>query len=67
MNSYSTDGFIWHNCYFFQKSWYIIMYDLMGVIQSVFSGQMIRKYFSRSCIVLLPKVSYPKKLFESNL
>lgn len=48
--------------YFFQKCWGIIQKDLMGVIRSLFSVQMISKYFSRSCIVLFPKVNNPSKI-----
>lgn len=36
----------------------------MGVIQAFFSGQMIPKYFSLSCIVLQSKVSNPTKINE---
>ncbi|XP_069154427.1 uncharacterized protein [Solanum lycopersicum] len=42
----------------------IINHDLMGVIQAFFSSQMIPEYFSRSCIVLLPKVNNPNKMNE---
>ncbi|WMV45638.1 hypothetical protein MTR67_039023 [Solanum verrucosum] len=50
------------NGYFIQKCWHIIRHDLLGVIQAFFCGQMIPKYFSHSCIILLPKVSNPNKL-----
>uniref|UniRef100_M1E013 RNA-directed DNA polymerase (Reverse transcriptase); Ribonuclease H n=1 Tax=Solanum tuberosum TaxID=4113 RepID=M1E013_SOLTU len=52
------------NGYFFQKWWPIIKHDLLGVTQAFFCGQMIPKYFSHSCIVLLPMVSNPNKLTE---
>ena len=50
------------NGYFYQKCWHIIKNDLMEVVQAFFSGQMIPKYFSHSCIVLLPKVNNPNKM-----
>ena len=50
-SSAGPDGMIQ---YFFQKFWHIIKNDLMGVVQAFFSGQMVPKYFSHSCIVLLP-------------
>ena len=50
------------NGYFFKKRLNIIKDDLMGVVKVFFSGQIIPKYFSRSCIVLLSKVSNPNKL-----
>ena len=52
------------NGYFFQKCWHIIKHDLMGVVNAFISGQMIPKYFSHSCIILLPKVSNLKKFNE---
>lgn len=52
------------NEYFYQKCWHIIKNDLMGVMQALFNGQMIPKYFSHSCIVLLPKVNNPNKMTE---
>lgn len=50
------------NGYIFQKWWHIIKRDLLWVILAFFSCQMISKYFSHSCIVLLPNVSNPNKL-----
>ena len=55
------------NGFVFQKCWHIIMNDLMGVVQAFFSGQMITKYFSHSCIVLLPKGNNPNKMTEYRL
>ena len=52
------------NGYFFQKCLHIIKQDLLGVIFASFSGQMIHKHFSHSCIILLPKVSNRNKLKE---
>ncbi|XP_015158404.1 uncharacterized protein [Solanum tuberosum] len=56
MNPNSAAGPDGMNGYFFQKCWDIIKHDLFGVIQAFFCGQMIPKYFSHSCIVLLPKI-----------
>ena len=52
------------NGYSFQKCWHIIKDELVGVVKALFSGQIIGKYFSHSCIVLLPKVSSPNKFTE---
>ncbi|XP_049399720.1 uncharacterized protein LOC125863746 [Solanum stenotomum] len=49
---------------FFQKCWSIINKDLLAVIHSFFSGHLLPKYFSHTCLVLLPKVSNPNKLSE---
>ena len=62
INPTSADGPDCMNGYFFQKCCHIIKDDLMAVVKAFFSGQMIPKYFSHSCIVLLPKVNYPNRL-----
>lgn len=62
MNPDTAAGLDGMNCYFFQKDWHIFIYDLMGVFQAFFRGQMILKYFYNSCIVLLHKLSNSKKL-----
>ncbi|XP_069154435.1 uncharacterized protein [Solanum lycopersicum] len=67
MNPNSTAGPDGMNGYFFQKCWNIIKSDLIEVQHAFFSGQMIPKYFSHSCIVLLPKVNNPNKLTEFRL
>ncbi|XP_015161044.1 uncharacterized protein [Solanum tuberosum] len=64
MNPNSAAGPDGMNGCFFQKCWQIIKHDLLAVILAFFSGQMIPKYFSHSCIVLLPKVNNPNKLSE---
>ncbi|XP_015084239.1 uncharacterized protein LOC107027648 [Solanum pennellii] len=64
MNPNSAAGPDGMNGYFFQKCWNIIKNDLIEVLHAFFSGQMIPKYFSHSCIVLLPKVNNPNKLTE---
>ena len=48
----------------FQKCWSIIKHDLHEVINSFITCQMLSKYFSHSCIVLLPKLNNPKNLSE---
>ncbi|KAK6782003.1 hypothetical protein RDI58_019799 [Solanum bulbocastanum] len=64
MNPNSAAGPDGMNGNFYQNCWHIIKHDLLEVIQAFFCGQMIPKYFSHSCIVLLPKVSNPTKLRE---
>jgi len=64
MNLNSAAGTDGMNGHFFQKCWPIIKHDLLGVIQAFFCGHIIPKYFSHSCIVLLPKVNNPNKLTE---
>ncbi|KAH0646562.1 hypothetical protein KY284_034446 [Solanum tuberosum] len=64
MNPNSAAGPDGMNGYFFQKCWNIINKDLMAVIHAFFSGQMIPKYFSHACLILLPKVKNPNRLNE---
>ncbi|KAK6780041.1 hypothetical protein RDI58_022225 [Solanum bulbocastanum] len=52
------------NGYFFQKCWDIIKEDLLAIIHAFFNGQMVPKYISHACIVLLPKVKHPNRLSE---
>ncbi|KAK6780088.1 hypothetical protein RDI58_022272 [Solanum bulbocastanum] len=64
MNPNSAAGPDGMNGYFFQNCWDIINKDLLAVIQAFFSGQMIPKYITHACLVLLPKVKHPNKLSE---
>ena len=64
INPNSAAGLDCMNGYFFKKCWHIIKNVLMGIAQAFFSGQMIPKYFSYSCILLLPKVNNPNKMIE---
>lgn len=64
MNPQSAAGPDGINRHFFQKCLHIINKDLSEVIMDFFTGQEIPKYFSYSCIVLLPQVSNPKKVKE---
>lgn len=50
--------------YFFKKCWQIIKTNLMGLLNTFLSSQMIPKYYSHSWIVLLPKVNNLSKLTE---
>ncbi|XP_015054774.1 uncharacterized protein LOC107001125 [Solanum pennellii] len=64
MKPISAAGSDGMNGYFFQMYWHIIKDDLMGVVKVFISGKIIPKYFSHSCIILLPKVSNQNKLTE---
>ncbi|KAG5615000.1 hypothetical protein H5410_014824 [Solanum commersonii] len=64
MNPNSAAGPDGMNGCFFQKCWSIIKIELLAVIHAFFSGRMLPKYFSHTCLVLLPKVKKPNKLNE---
>lgn len=49
---------------FFQAYWSVINNDLLAVAQAFYCGQMLPKYFTHACLVLLPKISCPSKLSE---
>ncbi|KAK6781998.1 hypothetical protein RDI58_019794 [Solanum bulbocastanum] len=53
------------NGWFFQKCWDIIKQELLVVVFAFFNGQMLPKYFTHACLVLLPKVKHPNKLAEN--
>ncbi|XP_055826362.1 uncharacterized protein LOC129894731 [Solanum dulcamara] len=64
MNPNSAAGPDGMNGKFFQECWEIIKEDLFRVVLSFFNGQTLPKYYTHTCLVLLPKVSHPTKLSE---
>lgn len=62
MNTNSVAGPDWVNGKIFQVCWDNIKNDLLAVIQAFFCGQDIPKYFSYTCLVLLPKINHINKL-----
>ena len=64
MNPTSAPGIDGMNVFFFQKCWNIIKNDLLAVINAFFCCQVLPKYFSHACQILLPKVKNPNKLSE---
>ncbi|XP_059289514.1 uncharacterized protein LOC132043044 [Lycium ferocissimum] len=64
MNPNSAAGPDGMNGKFFQSCWDIIKIDLLAVVQSFFCGHTMPKCFSRTRLVLLPKVDHPNKLTE---
>lgn len=64
MNAHLAAGSNGMNRKIFQSYWHIIGQDLLQVVLSVFCGKVVPKYFSNTCLVLLPKVEHPNKLLE---
>lgn len=64
MNPNSTAGPDGMSGNFYQSCWGVIKVDLLKVVQYFFCGNAIPKYFSHSCLVLLPKVDHPNKLTD---
>lgn len=55
-SSAEPDGF---NDFFFQKSWEIIGVDILNMVKAVFRGHQLTKYFTNTCLVLIPKIDNP--------
>lgn len=64
MNAHSAAGTDRMNEKFFQSCQNILGQDLLQVVISFFCGHAIPKYFSYTCLILLPKVTQPNKLSE---
>ncbi|XP_075080571.1 uncharacterized protein LOC142166058 [Nicotiana tabacum] len=52
----SLDGF---NGVFYQTCWEVIKEDIMAFVQAFFNGRNLTKFYSHSCLVLVPKVESP--------
>nr|XP_010327351.2 uncharacterized protein LOC104649583 [Solanum lycopersicum] len=47
---------------FYQVCFDIIQGDLMAVVNAFFNGNMLPRYMTNACLVLIPKVNHPNKL-----
>lgn len=56
-----TDGL---SSAFYQSAWEVIGQDLHKKVLSVFSGATLPKYFTHTCIVMIPKVQHPQKFSD---
>nr|XP_016448725.1 PREDICTED: uncharacterized protein LOC107773821 [Nicotiana tabacum] len=64
MSSFSAAGPDSYNGTFFQKYWEIIKKDIHEFIQDCFNGKRMAKFFSHTCLVLIPKVDAPTNFSE---
>ncbi|XP_060182802.1 uncharacterized protein LOC132612715 [Lycium barbarum] len=46
---------------FYQSTWDVIANDLHMAVVAVFSGATLLKYFTHTCIMMIPKVQHPQK------
>ncbi|XP_060202972.1 uncharacterized protein LOC132631414 [Lycium barbarum] len=60
-SSAGPDGF---NGMFYQKCWEIIKVDVINFVQSFFYGNGLTKFYSHSCLALIPKVNSPSNFSE---
>ncbi|XP_049378372.1 uncharacterized protein LOC125843202 [Solanum stenotomum] len=49
---------------FYQACWDIIQDELLEAVLAYFSGHIMPKFMSHSCLLLLPKVEHPNRLNE---
>lgn len=52
------------NGLFYQKSWETIKHDLCEFVWSFFSRNSLTKFFTHTCLVLIPKVNAPNSLSQ---
>ncbi|XP_070044572.1 uncharacterized protein [Nicotiana tomentosiformis] len=55
------DGF---NSTFYHKCWSIIATDVIEFVKSFFNGNNLTRFYSHTCLVLIPKVESPSTLAE---
>ncbi|XP_019251335.1 PREDICTED: uncharacterized protein LOC109230274 [Nicotiana attenuata] len=56
-SSLGPDGF--SGC-FYQKTWQVIGHDVHKVVAAFFNGATLPKFFSHTCLVMVPKVDHPQ-------
>lgn len=59
MSPSSTAGPEGFNGTFYQTCWDIIKYDVTDMVQDFFNGKNLTKFYSHTCLVLIPKVTSP--------
>ncbi|XP_019258966.1 PREDICTED: uncharacterized protein LOC109237163 [Nicotiana attenuata] len=56
-----SDGY---NGKFFQSCWDIIKEDITEFVQAIFNGRRLTKFFTHTCLVLIPKVDSPSSFSD---
>lgn len=60
-SSAGPDGF---TSLFFQKTWDITGLDIVLLVKNVFNDEQLPRFFTNSCLVLLPKVEIPQTFLD---
>ncbi|XP_060211737.1 uncharacterized protein LOC132639298 [Lycium barbarum] len=60
-SSAGPDGF---NGFFFQKTWDIVGDDLVNMVKAVIRGHQLPKFFTNTCLVLIPKSDNPQSFTD---
>lgn len=49
---------------FYQATWSIISNDLSRAIEAFFNGAKLPKFFTHTCLVMIPKIENPHKFSD---
>lgn len=50
--------------YFYQSTWSIIRSDLHKAVTAFFSGDILPKFYTHTCLVLIPKIDHPQSFSD---
>ncbi|XP_055803553.1 uncharacterized protein LOC129872646 [Solanum dulcamara] len=64
MSASSAAGPNGYSGLFFHKCWDIIQYDIMEYVQDFFRGKNLSKFYSHTCLFLIPKTDSPSNFSE---
>lgn len=64
MSSFSSAGPDGFNVTLYHKCWDIIKEDIKEFVQEFFNGKNMTKFYSHTCLVLIPKVDSPTNFLE---
>ncbi|XP_060215380.1 uncharacterized protein LOC132642130 [Lycium barbarum] len=59
MSPSSVAGSDGYNGNFFHKCWTIIQEDIKNMVHDFFKGRNLTKFYSHTCLILIPKVDSP--------
>lgn len=49
---------------FYQRSWSIIANDLHRAVMAFFKGAILPKFYTHTCLIMIPKVDHPQKFSD---
>ncbi|WMV49350.1 hypothetical protein MTR67_042735 [Solanum verrucosum] len=64
MSASSAPGPDGYSGIFFHKCWDMIQYDIMEYVQDFFRGKNLSKFYSHTCLILIPKTDSPFNFSE---
>ncbi|XP_019230172.1 PREDICTED: uncharacterized protein LOC109211124 [Nicotiana attenuata] len=60
----STTGPDGYNGTFFRHYWDIIKHDIVDFVREFFNGKRLTKFYSHTCLALIPKINAPANFFR---